>query len=53
MRILTLIRPVLDAEETVRIRGCEVDLNGSKLVVDTMDEYGVELVKNGDDPVVQ
>jgi len=42
MRILTLIRPVLDAEETVRIRGCEVDLNGSKLVVDTMDEYGVE-----------
>jgi len=42
MRILTLIRPVLDAEETVRIRAGEVDLNGSKLVVDTMDEYGVE-----------
>lgn len=42
MRILTLIRPVLDAEETVRIRAVEVDLNGSKLVVDTMDEYGVE-----------
>ena len=42
MRILTLIRTVLDAEETVRIRAGEVDLNGSKLVVDTMDEYGVE-----------
>ena len=42
MRILTLVRPVLDAEETVRIRDGEIDLNGSKLVVDTMDEYGVE-----------
>ncbi len=42
MRILTLIRQVLDAEETVRIRTGEVDLTGSKLVVDTMDEYGVE-----------
>jgi len=42
MRILTLVRQVLDAEESVRIRGGEVDLNGSKLVVDTMDEYGVE-----------
>lgn len=42
MRILTLIRSVLDAEETVRIRAGEMDLNESKLVVDTMDEYGVE-----------
>lgn len=42
MRILTLVRQVLDAEESVRIRDGEVDLNGSKLVVDTMDEYGVE-----------
>lgn len=42
MRILTLIRQVLDAEETVRIRNGEIDLSGSKLVVDTMDEYGVE-----------
>ncbi|MGO8720921.1 MAG: electron transfer flavoprotein subunit beta/FixA family protein [Acidobacteriaceae bacterium] len=42
MRILALIRQVLDAEETVRIRGGEVDLSASKLVVDTMDEYGVE-----------
>lgn len=42
MRILTLIRQVLDAEESVRIRDGAVDLAGSKLVVDTMDEYGVE-----------
>lgn len=42
MRILTLIRPVLDAEESVRIRDGEIDLAGSKLIVDTMDEYGVE-----------
>jgi electron transfer flavoprotein beta subunit len=42
MRILTLVRQVLDAEETVRIRSGEVDLSASKLVVDTMDEYGVE-----------
>lgn len=42
MRILILIRQVLDAEESVRIRAGAVDLSGSKLVVDTMDEYGVE-----------
>ena len=42
MRILALVRQVLDAEETVRIRSGEVDLGTSKLVVDTMDEYGVE-----------
>ncbi|HET9087315.1 MAG TPA: electron transfer flavoprotein subunit beta/FixA family protein [Acidobacteriaceae bacterium] len=42
MRILTVVRQVLDAEESVRIRNGEVDLTGSKLVVDTMDEYGVE-----------
>lgn len=42
MRILALIRQVLDAEETVRIRSGDVDLSASKLVVDTMDEYGVE-----------
>lgn len=42
MRILTVIRQVLDAEESVRIRNGEIDLSGSKLVVDTMDEYGVE-----------
>lgn len=42
MRILAIIRQVLDAEETVRLRSEEVDLSTSKLVVDTMDEYGVE-----------
>jgi electron transfer flavoprotein beta subunit len=42
MRILAIIRQVLDAEETVRLRGGKVDLSASKLVVDTMDEYGVE-----------
>ena len=42
MRILAVVRQVPDAEESVRIRGAEVDLSGSKLVVDTMDEYGVE-----------
>jgi electron transfer flavoprotein beta subunit len=42
MRILTLVRQVLDAEESVRIRAGEVDLSSSKFVVDTMDEYGVE-----------
>ena len=42
MRILTLIRQVLDAEESVRVRNGAVELEGSKLVMDTMDEYGVE-----------
>ena len=42
MRILAVVRQVLDAEETVRLRNGEVDLSASKLVVDTMDEYGVE-----------
>jgi electron transfer flavoprotein beta subunit len=44
MRILTLIRQVLDAEESVRMKAGAVDLSGSKLVVDTMDEYGLEQV---------
>jgi electron transfer flavoprotein beta subunit len=42
MRILALVRQVLDAEENVRIRDGQVDLSASKLVLDTMDEYGVE-----------
>jgi electron transfer flavoprotein beta subunit len=42
MRILAVVRQVLDAEETVHIRDGRVDLGGSKLVLDTMDEYGVE-----------
>ena len=42
MRILTVIRQVLNAEESVRVKDGAIDLSGSKLVVDTMDEYGVE-----------
>jgi electron transfer flavoprotein beta subunit len=42
MRILTVVRQVLDAQETVRIKNNVVDLEGRKLVMDTMDEYGVE-----------
>jgi electron transfer flavoprotein beta subunit len=42
MRILTLVRQVLDAEESVRMKDGAIDLSASKLVVDTMDEYGVE-----------
>jgi electron transfer flavoprotein beta subunit len=42
MRVLALVRQVLDAEESVRITGDRVDLSSSRLVLDTMDEYGVE-----------
>jgi electron transfer flavoprotein beta subunit len=50
MRILAILRQVLDAEETVRVQngvqsgsqGGFVDLASSNLVMDTMDEYGVE-----------
>ncbi len=42
MRVLAVIRQVLDAEESVRMKDGKVDLTSSKLVIDTMDEYGVE-----------
>src|SRR5580698_1478325 len=42
MRILTFLRQVLDAEESVHIANNTVALENSKLVMDTMDEYGVE-----------
>lgn len=42
MRILTYLRQVLDAEESVRLADHAVNLESSKLVMDTMDEYGVE-----------
>jgi electron transfer flavoprotein beta subunit len=42
MRILTVVRQVLDAEESVNIQDGSVVLEGRKLVLDTMDEYGVE-----------
>ena len=42
MKILTLVRQVPDAEARVRASGNAVDLEGATLVVDGMDEYGVE-----------
>ena len=42
MRILSVVRQVLDAEESVKVRDGKIDLSASKLVIDTMDEYGVE-----------
>jgi electron transfer flavoprotein beta subunit len=42
LRILALIRQVLDAQETVCVADNKVGLDGRKLVMDTMDEYGVE-----------
>jgi electron transfer flavoprotein beta subunit len=42
MRILTYLRQVLDAEESVHVANNAVALENSKLVMDTMDEYGVE-----------
>ena len=42
MRVMTVVRQVLDAEESVLLRDGQVALEGRKLVMDTMDEYGVE-----------
>ena len=42
MNILTLVRQVSDAEARVKVAGSGVDLEGATLVVDGMDEYGVE-----------
>ena len=42
MRILAVIRQVLDAEESVKVKDGKIDTAASKLVVDSMDEYGVE-----------
>jgi electron transfer flavoprotein beta subunit len=42
LRILSVLRQVLDAEENVRVKEGSVDLSASKLVIDTMDEYGLE-----------
>jgi electron transfer flavoprotein beta subunit len=42
MRILSVIRQVLDAEESVKVKDGTINLAGSKLVIDTMDEYGIE-----------
>lgn len=42
MKILALVRAVPDVEETLRLRDNAVDPDAGKLVLDTMDEYGVE-----------
>ena len=46
MKFLTLIRQVPDSEESLRViaasTGSAVDLEHTKLILDTMDEYGVE-----------
>ena len=42
MKILTLVRQVPDAEARVKVAGAAVDLDGATLVMDGMDEYGVE-----------
>lgn len=42
MNILTLVRQVPDAESSFRITDDAVDLSATQMVLDTMDEYGVE-----------
>ena len=42
MKILTVIRQVPDAEASVRTKDGSLSLEGTKLVMDTMDEYGLE-----------
>lgn len=42
MKILVYVRQVPDAEATIAIANGAVSLDGAKLVLDTMDEYGLE-----------
>ena len=42
MKILVLLRQVPDAESTLRATSGSIDLTGTQMVLDTMDEYGVE-----------
>ncbi len=42
MKVLTPIRQVPDAEARIKLSGNAVDLEGTSLVMDGMDEYGVE-----------
>ncbi|MBZ9751438.1 electron transfer flavoprotein subunit beta/FixA family protein [Deinococcus sp. HMF7604] len=56
MNILTLIRQVPDAEARVKINSQAVDLDGTTLVMDGMDEYGVEealRLREGGAPIEQ
>lgn len=42
MKVLTVIRQVPDAESSLRTANDRIDLSTTPLVMDTMDEYGVE-----------
>jgi len=42
LRILAVVRQVPDAEANIKVIAGTVDLTATKLVVDTMDEYGLE-----------
>jgi len=42
MKILTIVRQVPDAESSLRVANGAMELGGTQLVMDTMDEYGVE-----------
>jgi len=42
MKILSVIRQVPDAESSLRAANDSIDLSNTRLVMDTMDEYGVE-----------
>lgn len=56
MNILTLVRQVPDAEARVKVSGQAVDLEGTTVVIDGMDEYGVEealRLREGGAPVEQ
>ncbi|RJF69661.1 MULTISPECIES: electron transfer flavoprotein subunit beta/FixA family protein [Deinococcus] len=56
MNILTLVRQVPDAEARVKVSANAVDLEGTTVVIDGMDEYGVEealRLREGGAPVEQ
>ncbi|MBS3966665.1 MAG: electron transfer flavoprotein subunit beta/FixA family protein [Truepera sp.] len=42
MKIITLLKQVPDAEARIRVVDGRVDLEGATLIIDGMDEYGVE-----------
>lgn len=42
MKFIAVIRQVPDGESRLRIQGGRVDLSGATLILDQMDEYGVE-----------
>ena len=42
MNVITVIRQVPEGESALRLSGDAIDLSGTELAMDTMDEYGVE-----------